>query len=1020
MIRRLAVSVLAAQALALAELALVLILSGRRLASVWESHMGLLFLGPTLLVAAGVAGALGAVADYALSEGRQTGRPVLAALAGLGAGAVGFGVGGGRHLATLEARSGFALLLAAAGGFVAWTLYDRLMRERRERPDVLGLGCLAAALACELVNRFVLVRLYPAFHAGLSALTLAAGVLGVLILFPGPRTDRRRGWLVALALLLPLLVAVPASARRLSRFDNFRLVLTEAAPLGGQAVALAARVAPPPAFQSEIACDDPATCVDAVAGKSATRSIDWRGRDVLLVTVDAVRADHVGAYGYRRPTTPNLDRFAKEGVVFEHAYTPTPHTSYAITSLMTGKYMRPLLLQGMGLDSDTWAGLLRKYGYRTAAFYPPAVFFIDAARFETFSARSLDFEYRWVEFAEGATRLAQVERYLGESGADKPLFVWVHLFSPHEPYEAHAEHGFGDRDVDRYDAEIAHSDATFGRIAAAFLARRPRGIVIATADHGEEFGDHGGRYHGTSVYEEQVRVPLVVWAPGVVAPRRVNEPVSLIDLLPTVLSAMDIPPPPRLRGRDLGPLLAGTAAAGDGLAYAETDEQALLAQKSLRLVCARRLGACRLFDLATDPVEQRDVAEARSTERNALRDKAREIGASHGRFELGGLRAEGKGWPAPIRRALAGDGDAAPELAELLDDADLGIRRKAAELLFELRRQESAPALRLALAREEDPETRSWLALGLTRLGQGAPLVAELLGAQDRRFARLAALALGEAGDKRGEGLLIDWWRDAASHDFERSRQILEVFAALRSKDALFPLLQSLPDVRLRPYVARTLARIGDEAAISPLLKAFADERLSSTRVALGESLVDLGAKEELAVPLRRFLGVPDPLPGGVALAVRAKILEHVGGPKGRDLEKLRRQADLGQAVEIVVPASNVRKGIRVIVRARSTGTTPGEVVVSSGRHLIQFDREGKARRKKGVPPLDASRSVRLEIPVSDAFVEVAAPVPESLGLRPASSAELVVYASTGVTLDALSVVPLADELPPPAPKPWK
>jgi hypothetical protein len=156
-----------------------------------------------------------------------------------------------------------------------------------------------------------------------------------------------------------------------------------------------------------------------------------------------------------------------------------------------------------------------------------------------------------------------------------------------------------------------------------------------------------------------------------------------------------------------------------------------------------------------------------------------------------------------------------------------------------------------------------------------------------------------------------------------------------------------------------------------------------------------------------------------VALAVRAKILEHVGGPKGRDLEKLRRQADLGQAIEVVVPPGQAAKGIRIVVRARSTAS-PGEVVVSSGRHLIQFDREGKARRKKGVPPLDAARSVRLAIPVSDTLVEVAAPVPGSLGLRPSMSAELVVYASTGVVLDALSVVPLADELPPPAPEPWK
>src|ERR671926_557327 len=95
---------------------------------------------------------------------------------------------------------------------------------------------------------------------------------------------------------------------------------------------------------------------------------------------------------------------ATEGVVFDAAYSPTPHTSYAVTSLMTGKYMRPLLLQGLGADSDTWAGLLRTYGYRTAAFYPPAVFFIDGELFVPFRDRKLDFEYARVEFASPGER----------------------------------------------------------------------------------------------------------------------------------------------------------------------------------------------------------------------------------------------------------------------------------------------------------------------------------------------------------------------------------------------------------------------------------------------------------------------------------------------------------------------------------------------------------------------------------------------------------------------------------------
>src|SRR3954465_8594953 len=97
-------------------------------------------------------------------------------------------------------------------------------------------------------------------------------------------------------------------------------------------------------------------------------------------------------------------------------------------------------------------------------------------------------------------------------------------------------------------------------------------------------------------------------APQALAARRIAEPVQSIDLLPTLLTALDIPKPPRLRGRDLGPLLAGKRAEGAGLVLAETDEQTLLGQGTLRLICARKLGACKLFDLASDPREERDLA----------------------------------------------------------------------------------------------------------------------------------------------------------------------------------------------------------------------------------------------------------------------------------------------------------------------------------------------------------------------------------------------------------------------------
>jgi hypothetical protein len=1019
-IRRFGLAALAAQGFALIEVVVVLLAEHRRVASIWEADTGFAVLAPTLLVLATLGGIAGALLDLLLDQPERSARAGVAVLGAMTGAALGWALGGGRHLSTLGARGGFALALAVAVGLVAALGVGPVRRFRAERPAAFGMACVVFALALELGNRFVLVRLYPAFHLALALAALC--LIPVAALGLAGRDDRRgsnASWATPLVAGAALAFAVPATARRLAHFDNFRWILLESAPLAARAVDVAARIAPPPAWD-ESAGDAAAVCTTCGASPTGKPALDLRGRDLLLVTIDALRADHVGAYGYARRTTPHIDELARNGARFLQAYTATPHTSYAITSLMTGKYMRPLLLQGMGLDSDTWAGLLRTYGYRTAAFYPPAVFFIDAPRFTTFSERALDFEYRWVEFAEGDTRVGQVERYLADAPRDRPLFVWVHLFGPHEPYEAHPEHPFGERDIDRYDSEIAAADATLGRIQAAFVAARPHSAVVVTADHGEEFGDHGGRYHGTTVYEEQVRVPLVVSAPGLVKPARIDEPVQLVDLLPTVLAGLDIPRPPRLRGRDLGPLLAGAATGSPGFAYAETDDQAMLARASLRLLCARRVGACQLFDLATDPEERNDIAATHGSDRDQLRAALRDIGASHGRYELGGLRAEGKGWPAPIRRALAGDGDAAGEVAELLDDADLGVRRKAAEVLFELRQAAVAPALRLALGREEDATTRAWEALALTRLGQGAPLVGELLEGDEPRFRRLAALALGESGDKRGEDVLVEWWRHADARDFERSRQILLVFAELKTKAAAWPLVQSLDDVRLRPYVAAALASIGEESARGPLLHAFANERLQSTRVALGDALVALGSKEELAAPLKRFLGVPDALPGGLGLAVRAKILEHVGGPKARDLAKLSQHADLGQAIEIVVPPGGNGEGVRALVRARSTSSLPGEVVISPGTHLVRFDKDGTPHRQHGVPQLDAQRSLRLTIPRADKPVEVYATVPPALGLRPGLSTAIVVYASTGVTLDAVAIVPLSDELPPPAPEPWK
>jgi arylsulfatase A-like enzyme len=1022
---------LAAVLLALGELVAVALLRSEELAGGYEVGLALSWILPLSLVlavpAGAVAGALVATAARAEATPWRAATGLAAALFG---GLVGYGVSSGRQLEG-GLRAPFVAVVAALAATTAWLAAPhlaRLLGERAPRRRALAaLALLAAVALLELVNATVLVRLYDAFHHGLGALAVLAAACALALAWPAaaerPRGRAARAILALLAFAAGAALAAPA-ANKLAGADNLRRIYGTQAPLLAHAVTLGAALSPPAPL------DEGPAPPRAAAGPS----VELAGRDVVLVTVDAVRADHVGAYGYGRGTTPRLDALAKDGVLFEAAYTATPHTSYALTSLMTGKYMRPLLLQGLGLDSETWATHLRRYGFKTAAFYPPAVFFIDAERFAPFASSGFGFEYRRVEFASADTRVAQVEAYLQAAEPDSRLFLWVHLFEPHEPYEAHAAFPFGERDVDRYDGELAAADAGVGGIVDAVRRVRPNALVIVTADHGEEFLDHGGRYHGTTAYEEQVRVPLVFNAPGLLAPRRVTQPVGLVDLLPTVLAGLTIPRPARIRGADLGPYLLGAPLLADsalGFAFAESETQTMLARGPDRLVCERRLGACALYDVVADPAQKRDISAENAPRRDQLRSELRAFEASHGRYEQSGLRSEGKGWPEALRRGISGDADAASDIAGLLDDADVTLRRKAAEVLFELRRPEVSPQLRLALTRDEDEEVRRYSALALTRLGQGAPLARELVGDPDLRWSRLAALALAESGDARGERILLAWFRSAYPGNesdtkpvplpFERARELAAALGHIRSRTAVGLLIGALDDVRLRPDLARALADIGEDAARPALAEHLANERYHNTRVALFDALVRLGAKPELRAPLVRFLGTPDPLPDGLGIAQRAELLSQVGGPKERDLARLRRFATSGVGVRLLLPEGGNGKGTRILCRVRSTDGRGGELRVGRAKNgLFRQPGDGTTLVPGEAPELDPERETTLQVLAETKPHDVATTLPESLGATPGKLLELVFYATQNVAVDACAVVPLADELPPPPPAPWQ
>jgi arylsulfatase A-like enzyme len=864
---------LAWAALIVVELLLVSSIHADLLAGHWEVVQARTLVAPLALAMLAPAATVAVAAGRTWARAARDAAPRWAMALGVAALAalVGYGVSSGRHMHAVTIRVPFVAALAASGAGVGYFAPPLVLKLS---PRLVALlGAIVAAVSW-LADLYILPRLYPAFHAALFVLLLAS-VAAVTLAFraKGLTHEHRAVSRLVLAASLACLAWAPGAARRLVHADNLRLVLVERAPVLGLAVKFAALLAPPP-------LDDAKTDGTAPAVSEIPRALDWSGHDVLLVSVDALRADHVSAYGYGRPTTPHLDALAREGALFEHAYCPTPHTSYSVTSMMTGKAMRPLMALGLGAGSETWASQLRRYGFKTAAFYPPAVFYIDPERFGTFESSHLDFEYAKVQFSSAEERVDEVARYLDRS-SPSPLFLWVHLFEPHEPYVMHPSHAFGEdapKPVDAYDSEIAYADDALGKLVSLVRERRPAIAIVVTADHGEEFGEHGGRYHGTSCYEEQVRVPLVVVGPGV-APRRIPTVTQTIDLLPTVLSALGMPRPARVRGRDLGPLLADRGTEKDlGLAYAETDDYSLLARGSDRLVCAPRIGACALYDIASDPTEHVDRSHDRPEVARELRGLLAGIERDQGRYEGGAAP-----WPDPIRRGLMRELDVAEDVAALLDDARVTIRRKAAEVMFLLHAPAVARQTARALSRDEDAEVQKWCALALVRKGEApSPLANGLARDPDVGWRRRAALSFALRGDARGGEELAREWREEAPPrtglDLEEAKERLAAMAKIRVTDAVPALLDSLPFVPLRPFIADALGAMGDPRARAPLLALLTQERYETARSHEAEALIVLGARRELREPLARFAGLPDPMVDAVRIARDAKLLEPIFG----------------------------------------------------------------------------------------------------------------------------------------------
>src|SRR5947209_6836845 len=280
---------------------------------------------------------------------------------------------------------------------------------------------------------------------------------------------------------------------------------------------------------------------------------DLRNANVLLITLDTTRADHLGCYGDSKAQTPNFDALARDGALFEWCITPTAYTLPSHSSIMTGLYppAHGVRINGEAALPDsnvTLAERLAAKGYRTAAFV--GAFVLDGRW-----GISQGFQHYDDNFKLGQDQrldLARVRRpgnqvvdaalkWLNESSS-QPFFAWVHLYDAHAPYEP------------SYDGAISFADSQVGRLLKS--AHKPNTIIIVVADHGEGLGSHGEDEHGYYIYDYAVHVPLIVKVPGI-SGGRVPAQVRTIDIAPTVVDLVAGEKPKDMQGSSLMPLLNG-------------------------------------------------------------------------------------------------------------------------------------------------------------------------------------------------------------------------------------------------------------------------------------------------------------------------------------------------------------------------------------------------------------------------------------------------------------------------------
>jgi arylsulfatase A-like enzyme len=378
------------------------------------------------------------------------------------------------------------------------------------------------------------------------------------------------------------------------------------------------------------------------------------GINVVFITVDTLRADHLSNYGYPRQTSPNIDALAARGVAFDLAFTYWPKTRGSFAALFTGMYasQHGLTVRDRDLPdfNQTLAETFSASGYRTAAALDNGN--LDAA---LGYAQGFDvYEQTWLE--EGTTELDRTETitrfgetYLASSDDERPFFLWLHYVNPHTPYAPSDEalarfrgdgiiprgpelelvtgyHGgvnkkhvavegedtWGDY-VDRYDAEILIADEHVGRILRSIEASEHASttLVVFTSDHGESLGEHGYFFdHGFDLFNPSLRIPLILSFPGMLpAGERVSGAVSTLDVYPTILDIAQVSFPPGLEGKSALPLVRGTTARLHDRVFFQNDHHQMAVTNGRLKLIHYPDDRFELYDMYRDPAEDDDRYE---------------------------------------------------------------------------------------------------------------------------------------------------------------------------------------------------------------------------------------------------------------------------------------------------------------------------------------------------------------------------------------------------------------------------